>query len=69
MEIWSDQPGVQFYTSNFLETIGKENKAYVKHSAFCLEAQIHPNAPKIPHFPSVRLEPKMTYKNLTEYRF
>lgn len=69
MEIWSDQPGVQFYTSNFLTTKGKAGKDYVKHSAFCLEAQIQPNAPKIAHFPSVRLEPGMTYKSHTEYRF
>lgn len=69
MEIWSDQPGVQFYTSNFLDTDGKARKYYAKHSAFCLEAQVHPNAPKIAHFPSVRLEPGMTYKNHTEYRF
>lgn len=69
MEIWSDQPGVQFYTSNFLTTKGKAGKNYVKHSAFCLEAQIQPNAPKIAHFPSVRLEPGVVYKNHTEYRF
>lgn len=69
LEIWSDQPGVQFYTSNFLDTEGKEQKPYVKHSAFCLEAQIHPNAPKISHFPSVRLEPGQTYESHTEYRF
>lgn len=69
VEIWSDQPGIQFYTSNFLETKGKAAKEYVKHSAFCLEAQVHPNAPKIPHFPSVRLAPDETYKSHTEYRF
>ncbi len=69
MEIWSDQPGVQFYTSNFLNTEGKGGKPYVKHSGFCLEAQIHPNAPRVAHFPSIRLDPNNVYKNHTEYRF
>lgn len=69
MEIWSDQPGVQCYTSNFLNTKGKNQAQYVKYSAFCLETQIHPNAPRIAHFPSVRLAPGELYKNHTEYRF
>ncbi|PVX50835.1 aldose 1-epimerase [Balneicella halophila] len=69
MEIWTNQPGLQFYTANFLDTEGKDGKHYSKHTAFCLEAQVHPNAPNISHFPSVRLAPGTTYTHHTEYRF
>ncbi len=69
MQIWSEQPGVQCYTSNFLDAKGKDGKQYPKYSAFCLETQIHPNAPRIAHFPSVRLEPGEVYKAHTEYHF
>jgi aldose 1-epimerase len=48
LEVYSDQPGVQFYTSNFLPDKdplpGKEGAKYFKHGAFCLETQNYPNA-------------------------
>lgn len=69
LEIWTDQPGLQFYTSNFLDAQGKAGKHYPKYSGICLEAQVQPNAPNISHFPSIRLEPGMTYEHHTQYRF
>lgn len=48
MEVFSTQPGVQFYTANFLpednSLIGKDGKIYKKHGAFCLETQNYPDA-------------------------
>lgn len=69
MEIWSDQPGVQCYTSNFLDKPGKGGKYYYKHSAFCLETQVHPNAINIPEFPCIILKKGEEYEQFTEYRF
>jgi aldose 1-epimerase len=70
MEIWTSQPGVQFYTGNFLNGIvGKEGKAHHKHHAFCLETQHFPDAVNQPTFPSVILRPGQTYRQVTEYRF
>jgi len=45
MEVYTDQPGLQFYTANFLDgIIGKSGHAYGVHSAFCMETQNYPNA-------------------------
>ena len=46
MEVYTDQPGVQFYTGNFLDVsaIGKQGHSYPKHSALCLETQNYPDA-------------------------
>jgi aldose 1-epimerase len=71
MEVWSTEPGLQFYTGNFLDgTIkGKGGTAYQKHSAFCMEPQHFPDSPNKPQFPSTELKPGETYKNTIIYRF
>ena len=71
MTMFTDQPGVQFYTGNFLDgTItGKGGVIYNKHSGFCLEAGGFPDAINQPTFPTSVLKPGETYKQITEYRF
>jgi aldose 1-epimerase len=70
MEVYSDQPGVQFYSGNYLQGVkGKQGVIYKKHSGLCLEAQGFPDAPNKPHFPSTVLRPGGKYKHVTEYRF
>ncbi len=71
MEVLTDQPGVQFYTGNFLDGTqqGKGGKAYQKRCAFCLETQHFPDSPNQPSFPSTELKPGQEYKTSTVYRF
>ena len=71
LEVWTTEPGIQFYTSNFLDgkTIGKGGVAYTKHSAFCLETQHFPDSPNKPKFPSVVLSPGARYHTITTYKF
>ena len=71
MQVWTDQPGVQFYTGNFLDgTItGKEGKVYQHRFALCLEAQRFPDSPNHPKFPSTELKPGQKYHTVTIYRF
>jgi aldose 1-epimerase len=71
MEVLTTQPGMQFYTSNFLDGTlhGKGGKAYGKHGAFCMETQHFPDSPNHPAYPSVELKPGETYRNTTVYRF
>ena len=71
MEVLTTEPGVQFYTGNFLDgTItGKGGRTYVKRSGFCLETQHFPDSPNKPDFPSVVLRPGETYRTTTVYRF
>ena len=71
MEIWTDQPGIQLYTGNFLDgtVVGKGGKAYQKHFAFCLETQHFPDSPNHPNFPSTILEPGQTYRTTTVHKF
>ncbi|NOW48359.1 aldose 1-epimerase [Novosphingobium sp. SG751A] len=71
MEVWSDQPGLQFYTGNFLEgTIqGKGGKLYRQGDAFCVEPQLFPDTPNKPAFGSARLDPGQTYVHRITYRF
>ena len=71
MEVLTDQPGLQFYSGNFLDgTIkGKEGEIYKYRSALCLEAQHYPDSPNEPEFPSVVLRPGETYHQTTIYRF
>ena len=58
MEIFTDQPGIQFYTGNFLDgTITAGGKRYVKNGGFCLETQHYPDSPNQPQFPSAVLRP------------
>lgn len=68
MEFFTTEPGVQFYSGNFLDGT-KENGGYPKHGGFCLEAQAFPNAPNVPSFPSAILKPGETYRQTTLHRF
>lgn len=71
MEIFTSEPGIQFYTGNGLdgELAGKNGFFYPKHAGFCLETQHFPDAPNIEAFPSTRLNPGETFTSFTEYRF
>jgi aldose 1-epimerase len=71
MEIWTDEPGLQFYTGNGLDgtLTGPRGVPYDKHFAFCLEAQHYPDSPNHPNFPSTILRPGQTYRQTTVHRF
>ena len=71
MQVYTDQPGVQFYSGNFLKgnLKGKGGVAYGQHYGFCLETQHFPDSPNEPTFPSTVLRPGETFHSVTEYRF
>jgi aldose 1-epimerase len=71
MEVYTTQPGMQFYTGNFLDgTItGKSGKVYPRRSGFCLETQHFPDSPNKPGFPSTVLKPGQKYAQTTIYKF
>ena len=71
LEVWTTEPGVQFYTGNFLDGTarGKGGTTYAKRSAFCLETQHFPDSPNQPKFPSVVLSPGERYHTTTIYKF
>lgn len=69
-ELWSNQPGLQFYSGNFFDatTNGKANKIYRMGDAVVFEPQIFPDAPNQRGFPNAVLEPGQTYRNVMTYR-
>jgi aldose 1-epimerase len=71
LEVQTTEPGVQFYTGNFLDgaITGKGGKVYNKRYGFCLETQHFPNSPNEPKFPSPVLKPGETYKSTTVFKF
>jgi len=71
MEVWTTEPGVQFYAGNFVgaEPVGKRGMIYGPRSGFCLETQHFPDAVNLPQFPSVVLNPGEAFSSRTEYRF
>jgi len=71
MEVFTTEPGVQFYTGNFLDgsAAGKNGTVYAKRSGFCLETQHFPDSPNRPEFPSTILNPGETYRTTTIYKF
>ncbi len=70
MEVHTTQPGMQFYTGNFLDGIkGKANKIYNKYYALCLETQHFPDSPNKPQFPSTVLMPGDAYNHQCIYAF
>ncbi|KAJ8936759.1 hypothetical protein NQ318_023196 [Aromia moschata] len=73
LEVYSDQPGVQFYTGNFLpeddSVKGKDGQIYKKHGAFCLEPQIFPDAINHNHFGKAILYPGEQYTHTSKYKF
>lgn len=71
MEVFTTEPGVQFYTGNHLDgrLKGKNGAVYAKRSGFCLETQHFPDSPNKPNFPSTVLRPGETYTSKTVYQF
>jgi len=71
MDVLTDQPGVQFYTGNFLDgtLMGKYGVVYQQHDALCLETQHFPDSVNHPNFPSTILHPGEVYRTTTIYRF
>ncbi len=71
MEVWTTEPGVQFYIGNFLDgtLTGKENKVYKFRYGFCLETQHFPDSPNKSSFPSTVLRKGASYKTTTIYKF
>ncbi len=71
MEVLTTEPGVQFYTGNFLDgsVSGKGGTRYNKRAAFCLETQHYPDSPNQKAFPSTVLRPGEVYESTTLYRF
>jgi aldose 1-epimerase len=71
VKIFTTQPGIQFYSGNFLDgsIIGKGGKRYDKHYGVCLETQHFPDSPNHDHFPNTILKPGETYHEITVYKF
>lgn len=71
MEVFTTEPGVQFYSGNFLDgsLTGKGGTPYEQRSGFALETQHFPNSPNEPDFPSTTLRPEEAYTSRTVYRF
>lgn len=69
-ELWSNQPGLQFYSGNFLDgtSHGKSKKVYREGDAIVMEPQIFPDSPNQKGFPDARLAPGQTYRNVMTYR-
>lgn len=70
LEVYTDQPGLQFYSGNFLDGSIKtsDGKPIQKHAALCLETQHFPDSPNEPKFPSTILQPGATYHTVTRYK-
>ena len=71
MEVLTTEPGLQFYSGNFLDgsITGKGGQVYKQRSGFCLETQHFPDSPNKPGFPSTVLRPGQTYNTATIYKF
>ena len=71
MEVWTTEPGIQFYSGNFLQgtVYGASGRAYRQGDALALETQHYPDSPNHPEFPSPVLRPGEVYESTTEYRF
>jgi aldose 1-epimerase len=71
MQVWTTEPGVQFYTGNFLDGTlkGKSGKVYQRRFGFCFETQHYPDSPNQPSFPTTTLRKGATYKSTTIYKF
>lgn len=69
-ELWSNQPGLQFYSGNFLDgtVVGRSGHAYREGDAFVLEPQLFPDTPNHPAFGSARLDPGREYRNVMIYK-
>ena len=71
LTVETTQPGVQFYSGNFLDGTlhGKHGHVYAKHTGFCLETQHFPDSPNHPKFPTSELKPGETYHSVTIFKF
>lgn len=72
MEVYTTEPGIQFYSGNFLDgtlTNTKGGQKYVKHAALCLETQHFPDSPNQPTFPNTILKPGEKYTHTSLYKF
>lgn len=70
LEVWTEEPGIQFYTANFLDgTLCGKGKSYGPRCAFCLEPQHYPDSPNRPEFPSTVLRPGEEYSTRISYKF
>jgi aldose 1-epimerase len=71
LTVATTQPGMQFYSGNFLNgsIVGKDDRAYIKHSGFCLETQHFPDSPNHPNFPSTVLHLGEQYHQVTSFKF
>lgn len=71
MEVYTTEPGVQFYTGNWLNSsvTGKGGKVYGEHGGFCLETQHYPDSPNKPNFPTVVLNPGQKFASVTVFKF
>jgi aldose 1-epimerase len=71
LEVFSTEPGLQFYSGNFLDGTlkGKGGWVYQFRNGFCMEPQHFPDSPNKPEFPSVVLKPGQTYHNTIIYKF
>ena len=71
LEEYTDQPGVQVYTGNFLTGMvpGKHGVKYPKRASVCIETQLYPNSPNMPQWPSATLRPGETYTHRCIYKF
>jgi len=70
LELFTEEPGVQFYSGNFLDgSLAGKGQAYAHRSGFCLEPQHFPDSPNQPHFPNVILRPGEVYQTESRFRF
>lgn len=71
MQVWTTEPGIQFYTGNFLDgtLTGPRGQAYQRRSGFCLETQHYPDSPNEPGFPTTVLKRGARFRSTTVYRF
>ncbi len=71
LEVYTNEPGLQFYGGNFLngKDIGKKGRVYTHRSSFCLETQHFPDSPNQPDFPSAMLSPGEEYYSICVYKF
>lgn len=71
MRLYTTEPGLQFYSANFLDgaITGKNDHVYVKHAGLCLEPQHFPDSPNQPHFPNTILRPDETYYQTSRFEF
>ena len=70
MEIYTDLPGVQFYSGNYIDNVaGKEGAVYGKRAGFCFETQFFPNCMNIPEFKNCVLKAGEEFNSTTTYKF